>query len=705
MPGFMVRGSYFILFYFPTFRSAVHDDGTPTNTNIFSHTPTTYAAIYILGTVIPALLPTVFVVSVGVSQKRLSAKRISCTYAEGIIIAGKVNAAFFDKTGTLTKQGIDFIAFDGLTDEATERSTLGAAVCHTLHPSKDGGFIGNNVDQCAFAFTGAKLIQTTDARTIEYKGKPYKVLKQFEFDSHSQTQSVVVEDGSGKKQVFCKGSPECIRALCATGVPDNFEGTLRKASKSGIYALAIAFKDCHFDDEIRREEVERDLEFGAFLQFQNKMREETPGVIRELVEGNVSVAMITGDSCLTGVCIAREAGMISGGKTVLFGQKDNASGEIEWSNVDTDEIAKTAPSLDILTSPNNNIELVVTGEAFAALLQDHPKYAKAIAKSIRVFGRCNPTDKVRVVTHFVEAGHKTLMTGDGQNDCGSLKAAHVGIALSTAEASVVAPFTSLDKTITSVVDVLREGRCALASAFAAYSYYIIFGQIESYLQTINAYFAITFTEWCWVFMDGIWSTTMAFTLPLAKSAPKLSPTRPTASLLGPRTLFSICGMLILNLLFLIIGLAVLFNEDWFQCRIWNSDDVADVKAIGDNYETTVLFLIGGMQYISSAIALNFGYTWRENFWKNYVFVALAITFTVFQYVVCLHPSAFSCIWRVNCENEVRALVSVFCCHFVLPISRAWSYFFIFIPTNNYRMLCAGSLRRIPWPLPILGTRL
>jgi magnesium-transporting ATPase (P-type) len=582
-------------------------------------------------------------------------KRIACTNLEGILVAGKVNVAFFDKTGTLTKPGMDFISSTVNGDDAVAaRLALGMAVCHTLTTSNAGEMIGNQVDKVSFESTGAVLMHKKgESAKIVLGEKTYAVLKRFEFDSQRVTQSVLIEDEVGGKQVFVKGSPEAIKALCVNStIPDTYDKSIEGSAKSGVYQIAIASKDFEMSSglaDVRRDEVETTLSFLGFANFRNMMRAETPEVLRELSDGDVPTAMITGDNVLTGICIAREAGMIKENTAVVLGRKVGLA-DIEWVDVGSDEVVKTPSAASLAES---EFELAMTGEAWGILRATDPKYATMIAKHIRVFGRCNPADKVSVIANFVNSGFITLMCGDGANDCGSLKTAHIGIALSTSEASMVAPFTSLDKSISSVTEVLREGRCALASALSVYCYYILYGQTESILMTINAYLAITFTEWCWVFLDGIWSITMAFTLPLAKASKRLSPRRPTVSLLGPQTILSVCGILGWSILYLVIALVLLWHQDWFQCRKWKSEDISNVVSIGDNYESTVLFVVGGYQYINSAMALNFGYTFREAWWRNYNFVALCLLWNVFVFVMTIYPSEFSCIWRVNCDNEVR----------------------------------------------------
>jgi len=189
---------------------------------------------------------------------------------------------------------------------------------------------------------------------------------------------------------------------------------------------------------------------------------------------------------------------------------------------------------------------------------------------------------------------------------------------------------------------------------------IMYGQVETMNQVMNAYFRITFADWNWVFMDGIWLITLAFTLSLARPAVRLSPKRPTSSLLGPQTMCSVLGVLFLNYLFTILALIALFGADWFSCRKWNSDDVSNVLTIGDNYESSVIFLVTGYQYISSAMAFNFGYTHRAGWFRNYWFVFFAMLWSAIHFIATLVPSELSCLFRVNCSNEdvVRAVTDV-----------------------------------------------
>jgi cation-transporting ATPase 13A3/4/5 len=152
-------------------------------------------------------------------------------------------------------------------------------------------------------------------------------------------------------------------------------------------------------------------------------------------------------------------------------------------------------------------------------------------------------------------------------------------------------------------------------------------------------------------MDGVWVITMAFTLPLARAQKKLSATRPTSDLLGWHTVSSALGVLVLNFTFTVIALGTLFGSSFFKCRFWNVTSIANVTTIGDNYEAQTLFLVSGYQYISSAIAFNFGYSYRANWFRNWVFVTLVVAYTVIHWTIIIHPGNMSCLWRVNCTND------------------------------------------------------
>ena len=75
-----------------------------------------------------------------------------------------------------------------------------------------------------------------------------------------------------------------------------------------------------------------------------------------------------------------------------------------------------------------------------------------------VFARFLPDDKTNLIGALQGEGPRWRvgMCGDGANDCGALKAAHVGIALSDCEASISAPFTSRQQNILCVASLLKS---------------------------------------------------------------------------------------------------------------------------------------------------------------------------------------------------------------------------------------------------------
>lgn len=339
---------------------------------------------------------------------------------------------FLSATIALTNQGLDFLSFhlfrDGqksISDEDKTTMERGMAVCHTLTKTMQGLYIGTFIDEVMFKASGATMVSATELpMVIKTKSEgELEVLKRFEFDHSTMTQSVIVQDETGNVLTYVKGSAESIKRICsADSLPSKYTSMAEDASREGIYQIALAVGRApapKMGDTgeisyafVSRLDVERDLSFVGFMDFKNSLREESLGTIEHLREGGTSCTMVTGDSVFTGIKIASECGLFQRDARVVLGRAIDAIGTVQWVDGMTNEPAPL-PSLDELAAPGENVVLAVTGEVWQLLLSRWEEEAFLLAPYIKVYGRCTPNDKVSVVAHFVKRGHITMFTGDG----------------------------------------------------------------------------------------------------------------------------------------------------------------------------------------------------------------------------------------------------------------------------------------------------
>ena len=132
--------------------------------------------------------------------------------------------------------------------------------------------------------------------------------------------------------------------------------------------------------------------------------------------------MITGDNMLTACHVASELKFIRKDNSLLFTKLNN-----EWYLNSIDD--KVSHSLNEFDFKTRREHLCFTGEGFEYLYKNNLSLLKHIISRIKVFARVSPKQKELVVTLLKSIGYVTLMCGDGTNDVGALKHAHVGVAL------------------------------------------------------------------------------------------------------------------------------------------------------------------------------------------------------------------------------------------------------------------------------------
>ncbi|KAJ4839478.1 putative manganese-transporting ATPase pdr2 [Turnera subulata] len=388
----------------------------------------------IITSVIPPELPMELSIAVNTSLIALARRGIFCTEPFRIPFAGKVDICCFDKTGTLTSDDMEFRGVVGLSDNMDLESDMTKvpartaeilASCHAL-VFVDNKLVGDPLEKAALK--GIDWTYKSDEKAIPKRGvgNPVQIVQRHHFASHLKRMSVVVRIEE-EFFAFVKGAPETIQDML-TELPPSFVETYKKYTRQGSRVLALAFKslpDMTVSEarSLDRDVVESGLTFAGFAVFNCPIRGDSATVLSELKNSSHDLVMITGDQALTACHVASQVHIISKPALILCPSR---SGEgYEWISPDeTEKIKYSEKEAEVLSE---TYDLCIGGDCIEMLQQSSA--VLRVIPYVKVFARVAPEQKELILTTFKTVGRITLMCGDGTNDVGALKQAHVGVAL------------------------------------------------------------------------------------------------------------------------------------------------------------------------------------------------------------------------------------------------------------------------------------
>ncbi|KAI8915334.1 P-type ATPase-like protein [Powellomyces hirtus] len=510
--------------------------------------------------------------------------------------------------------------------------------------------------------------------------------------------------GERQFEVFVKGAPEIMRSICTPeSLPPDYDQQLNDYAHHGYRVIACAWR--RFDGlssvkvmRMKRDAVEKDLQFLGFIVFENKLKPGTAPVVNALRRARVREVMCTGDNVLTAISVSRECGLVDPSHRTFVPHflpgvsSSSEDAQLVWEDVEgtgamldsetlLPKISPSAapapspppgdasfntshqllqpvsfPSYDemdgasstrsyseeFITDMNSPVarvgeyHLAVTGDVFQWMLEfaSDDSFNRMLVKG-QIYARMSPDQKHFLVENFQELGYCVGFCGDGANDCGALKAADVGLSLSEAEASVAAPFTSRSTDLDCILRVIREGRAALVTSFSCFKYMALYSLIQFTSVSLLYSLAGNLGDFQFLFIDLALIIPIAVFMGRSGAHTKIYRKRPTASLVSRKVLTSLICQVIIQAGFQFYIFMWIRRQPFYEKSKGHIDD-----RMYKSYENTAVFLLSCFQYIGVAVAFCVGPPYRESMWRNTPFLTTVISLFAFVTFITLAPTPY-----------------------------------------------------------------
>uniref|UniRef100_A0A5K3EMS4 Phospholipid-transporting ATPase n=1 Tax=Mesocestoides corti TaxID=53468 RepID=A0A5K3EMS4_MESCO len=192
------------------------------------------------------------------------------------------------------------------------------------------------------------------------------------------------------------------------------------------YKASIAITDRSELLDETYEMIEQDLDLVGATAIEDKLQDEVPQTIANMLAAGISVWVLTGDKQETAINIGLSCRLINPEQTQLI---------INGTNLDVirDQLFECSSQLKNEIAVGREVALIVTGKALESLLtvQCQKEFFEIAHKSSSVICcRVSPWQKaevVRLAKAFTK--HITLAIGDGANDVGMIQAADIGVGI------------------------------------------------------------------------------------------------------------------------------------------------------------------------------------------------------------------------------------------------------------------------------------
>ena len=368
---------------------------------------------------IPEGLAAVVTVVLSIGVTNMSKRNAIIRRLTAVETLGCAQIICSDKTGTLTQNKMTVVDHFGENENLLASAM---ALCSDAELNADGSVTGEPTEAALVAYAAKLGLKKTALKT------EFPRIGEAPFDSMRKMMSTLHKAG-GRVVQYTKGAPDEVLRRCTRYINDGHELPMTENVRAEILAANKAMADRalrvlaaalrtydRMPASTEPETLENELCFVGLVGMIDPVRPEVGAAIEECHRAGIRAIMITGDHIDTAAAIAKELGILEGGKRAITGAELSAMNDAEFEKVFRD---------------------------------------------IAVYARVQPEHKTRIVNAWRGAGYVTAMTGDGVNDAPSIKSADIGIGMGITGTDVtknVADMVLADDNFATIVGAVEEGR-------------------------------------------------------------------------------------------------------------------------------------------------------------------------------------------------------------------------------------------------------